>query len=431
MKNIPPQNLEAEQAVLGCMMISADAANYGMEVLEPNHFYRPAHIALFESIRRIYATGKELDQISITEDLKARNLLDKIGGVEYIFVCAEKVPVAANMKTYTDIVLDKALRRQIIHVCTNALNEAYDEDSDAPAESLLQAVMDIKKPLQSELKPLSSVVFEAQAEFQKIYDGGFRSGIPYGIPALDNIIYGAGPDAELTLIGARPSNGKTVLLLMLTLNAISVNKRVLFFSQETSAKRLVMRMIRNIGQVDDRIFRDKTQDRDADWERIHEACNQLYCMDDMLLINDIPLSINAAVSKTRKAIAKYKNTEAPIGLICVDYLQIVGTPNKENRNIEVQMIAQGLHNIAMQFGIPVVAASQLSRADGTPSLKQLREGGNQEAEADKVILIDNPPPAGYEPTRPAQLIVAKHKDGPCGSVHCQFNGAFLRFEELV
>lgn len=431
MKNIPPQNLDAEQAVLGSMMISPEAANYGMEVLEPHHFYRSAHITLFESIRRIYATGKELDQISITEDLKSRNLLEAVGGVDYIFVCAEKVPVAANMKTYTDIVLDKALRRQIIHVCTNALNEAYDEDSDAPAESLLQAVMDIKKPLQSELKPLSSVVFEAQAEFQKIYDGGFRSGIPYGIPALDNIIYGAGPDAELTLIGARPSNGKTVLLLMLTLNAISVNKRVLFFSQETSAKRLVMRMIRNIGQVDDRIFRDKTQDRDADWERIHEACNQLYCMDDMLLINDIPLSINAAVSKTRKAIAKYKNTVAPIGLICVDYLQIVGTPNKENRNTEVQMIAQGLHNLAMQFGIPVVAASQLSRADGTPSLKQLREGGNQEAEADKVILIDNPPPAGYEPTRPAQLIVAKHKDGPCGSVHCQFNGAFLRFEELT
>lgn len=425
-----PCNLDAEQNCIGSMLREEEAAHIGFETLEYGNFYRPAHQILFQSMHRIYSRDGAVDLTTIQADLNAHKQLDKIGGTDYIFACVESVPTAANIKHYAELVIDMFLRRKIIENSRLAIEKAYDLEELAPLDKFLSLAMDIQEPGGSDMKTLAPILSKVYSDFEKIAQGEKGNCILYGIPHLDNIIHGITLDAEFTIIGGRPSSGKTILLLMLALEVIRSGHRVLFFSQETSAEKLIMRLVRNLGNVDDTEFRECKDYQKEAFDRISEVIAELYSYDDMFLVNDASVTVSSLRAKAKRQIAKYQNTDNKVGAIILDYIQILESEKNYNtRNDEVQHIAQSLHRFTGNVKIPIIAASQLRRIDGTPTLADLREGGNQEGEAEKVILIDNPPSEFPSPTRDANLIIAKNKDGRLGKVPVTFNGAHMRFEQ--
>lgn len=428
LERVPPQNLDAEQATLGSMMIGPDAILAGIELLDSSDFYREAHEHVFTALKSLSERNERNDIITVQEELRKRGKFEECGGTEYLFTLVNKVPTAANIEHYAQIVKEKADRRRVISLCVQTISTAQNDENADPCNTLMQAALSLSTKQEKRLRPASEVTTEVWTRIEGYRSGKPKRGVPYGIYSLDALCYGASP-GELTLIGGRPSHGKSVLLQMLAVSAGKEGMPCLLRSLEMTADDVIERAVFAESRVDGGEAR-QGRISDESWDRIAEASGRIHNMP--IYSDDMPASITDIIAGTKRAVLRYG-----IKLLLVDYVQLIrpeNTRRNSTRDEELTPILRGLKLLAKECQISVVAASQLNRAaEGRrPTAADLREGGNQEAEADKVILLYNPPQRegleGPDVRRQALAIVAKHRGGRTGEAVLWFEPTFTRFE---
>lgn len=437
----PPNNLEAEQAVLGSMMISKDAALKVMALVDAQDFYRPVHQEIFDCLKSIYGRKNPLDMISLTEELRKRDKLDDCGGVEYIIALHESVPTAANAEHYAGIVVEKSSRRKIITACIEGSGCAYDEDEPNPAEKFLQIALECSRTKTPGWVGTKKAVEDAWHMLEDLMsDKPITGQIPYGLKVLDEQVDGIGPGAELTILAGRPSSGKTSLGIEACVNCVEMGLRVGLVSLETEAKRLMKRMLLRRAHVDERKIRRKQYSLDEMEEvcsRLAQAAGEFFEFDELLLMHDKSITLSELQSRVRQLVAQYANDPRPVGMIMVDYLGLIKITGK-SRLSEYELttnVVKGLKDLTLDTGVPLVALCQLRRPEKgqetrPPTMNDLRSSGQIENDADKVILVHNPVPTGQrrpDEPRSALLRVGKYKEGAGGDVPALFMGQFFQF----
>lgn len=430
---VPPNNIEAEQGTLGSMMLQPEALHAGLQMLKAADFYRPNHQDIFMALEALERANQPVDLITLTEELRLRGSLEECGGTDYLMALVDSVPTAANIAHYAEIVAEKATLRRLIEAGTKIAGIGYDsEEVDQAVSQAQDMLLSVKRNQASATKTIRQAAAEAWDWLEQQDQGMSPIGIPFGLEQLDRMTFGAERTSQLFIVAARPSCGKTVMLNRLAANAGLMGRRVIFFTFETSARSIAARMIYNFAKVNSHQFRNREWEFEADHmdalSRMGEAAGILHNLDDLVLIRDIPEDVQAM-----RNVVKAEMMQRPIDAVLVDYLQIVPIVTRsrtENRNAEVQQICRGLKGLTQELQIPVVAAAQLKRAPGRPTLHDLREGGNQEAEADKVMIIHPCSEKTEEGLVPTDLIIAKHKDGPTGTVSAYFNPGHLDFTEV-
>lgn len=439
LERVPPQDLRAEQSCLGSMMLEAEALMAGLGLVSAADFYRPVHADIYAALQSLAAKNEPVDLITLQEELRKRKKLDDCGGTEYLMALVETVPTAAHVEHYAKIVATKAESRRVIAACTELLATCHEPDTTHAADLFVTKALGTDVRQATEFHGIAEVAGWVGSDLIREDSGDKREGIPYGVPRLMKLCYGVEPESELTLIGGRPSSGKTLLLNQIAVNAAQQQKTVIFFSEETTVKRLVRRMAFSLAGVDPHLFRLRQWDSDDDASEAHSrvanALNTLYQMEPHIVLCDRSLPLSQLIPSARRAILRHK-----AAVVLVDYLQIIGvdTKKRENRNTEVQEICRQLKGLTQDTGVPVVAATQLSRpAKGTnprPTLADLREGGSQEAEADKIVMLHYPDGAveevvyenGRAKPQKVEFVLAKNKDGPKGVVNAWFEpGRFV------
>lgn len=420
------------------MLIHPDGLLIGLRMLEAQDFVRPTHSEMFDCLKVASERGEPVDIITITEELKKRNKLEDIGGVEYILACCETCPTYHNIAHYCRIVKDKSVRRQIAESLRNVMKHVLKEDSPDPVGFYIASAMacgslrDQGKTWRRADEAMLSVA-SAMAEPK-------GRPIPYGITDLDKLSGGIITyKPRLIIIGARSSNGKTALLNMIAMNCVFAGYSTLYYSYETDAEDLTSFMASNISGVnlwklEHDGYRGSAED-DA-WKRYTDAQAVVHGFGDRLLIsesNSLPLPMLCA--NARQAIKEKENSAHPVGCILVDYAQIVdpGVRCKDLRTALVTVV-KGLKELTMDIKVPVVLASQITTAhadmDKSPRKENLAEApGALIPMADDILILHNPPPTkGVTPTpRPTAFILDKHKRGMTGTVHGVFLGTIQRF----
>lgn len=451
---IPPQNIEAEQSTLGSMMIEKMALEKGLEILRAEDFYRPAHQEIFDCLAALAERDEPADLITLQEELRRRGKLEECGGTEYLMALVDTVPTAANIEHYARIVEQKAILRRLIAAGTEiiAMAQNEDEDVDTITERAEQIVFQVaQRRLGEYFRPITPLVMQAWEWIDRRYhDKGEASGVPTGFTKLDHMTSGLQP-SDLIIIAGRPSMGKTALALDIAVNAaIKAKQTVAIFSIEMSAEQLVQRMLCSLARVNAHRLRTGYF-QDAEWNSLATAANKLW---------DAPIYIDDTTDITTLAMrakARRLKAEHGLGLVVVDYLQLVRSHRRlDNRQQEISDIARGLKSLARELKVPVIAVSQLSRApekreDKRPMLSDLRESGSIEAEADLVALLFRPEyyvhreiedteairgregeDESFEQrhVEVAEVIIAKHRNGPTGTVKLGFVREFASFENL-
>ena len=436
---IPPHNLEAEQSTLGSMMLKREALLTGIEMLTAEDFYRPAHENIFNALKSLAEANTEADPITLSAELRKMDKLQDCGGGEYLMALVESVPTPRGIARYAKIVADKAESRRVIADCAEVMATCYEPDTTNAADLFVTKALGTTTRKTSEFHGIAEVSSLVADDLIKEDAGDKREGIPFGVPALMRLCYGIEPESEFTLIGGRPSAGKTLVLNQIAVNAAKADQTVIYFSQETNVKRLVRRMAFSEAKVDAHIFRHKAwQSEQAEHharEAVFAALGVLHELEPRIVLCDKSLPLSQLIPAARRAILRHK-----AAVVLVDYLQIVGvdTKRRENRNTEVQEICRALKALAQDNCIPVVAATQLSRPmkgqNPRPTLADLREGGNQEAEADKIVALHYPDGAidevvyedGKAKPQRVEFCLLKNKDGPKGVVGAWFEpGRFV------
>ncbi len=387
-----PNNIEAEQSVLGAMMLSKYALQKSIETLSSESFYLDKHAKIFESLKNLTAKGVPIDITTLTTELKDKNLLNEIGGVEYLTEILDNTPTAANVDHYLNIVEDKSILRNLINEATQIATLGYTNEFSVTetldkAESKILSV--VKNRKSSDMKQMPEVIAEFQENLEKLANNkGKISGLPSGFYDLDNITDGFHKN-ELIILAARPAMGKTALALNIGTNvALKSRKSVIIFTLEMRAEQLLSRMVSSLGQVDARRIQNGSLDT-KDWQRVNEALSQLG--DSNIYIDDSPgVSIGDIKAKSRRIASQDEN----LGLIIIDYLTLIGSMGKYagNRQQEVSEISRALKTLALELEIPVLTLAQLSRTpelreDKRPVLSDLRESGSIEQDADMVAFL--------------------------------------------
>ena len=422
-EKVIPHSIEAEQAVLGSMFLTKYATEKGVESLNENLFYLDSHAKIFRVIKDLSEENKPIDIMTVSEELKKRQLLNAIGGIEYLTEVAKSVPTAANIEEYIKIVEEKAILRRLIDEGTSIITEAYNSTNSVNeildyAESKILNVVKVRKG--SEFRTIQDVLFKTQADLEKLSKNkGDMTGIPTGFFKLDKITSGL-HENELIIIAARPGMGKTAFALNLATNIAMNGKTVALFNMEMSAEQLVTRMLASVGQI----FGDKLKSgnlKNEDWKRVNEAISRL--ADTKMYIDDTAgMTINEIRAKCRR-LASMKDG---LDVIIIDYLQLIQGSDryKGNRVQEVTEISRNLKTLAMELKVPVIALSQLSRSvegkgrkDNRPILSDLRESGSIEQDADIVAMLHRDDYYDREQlidenTSRTTLIIAKHRNGP-------------------
>ncbi|MDO8846900.1 MAG: replicative DNA helicase [Coriobacteriia bacterium] len=439
-ERVPPHNIEAEQSLLGSMFLSADAVENCITIVDVDDFYRPPHRKIFSAIKYLHLRGDAVDQITVAARLESSGELDAAGGKPYLLDITGAVPTAANAEYYAQIVKRTSMLRQLIDAATTIQAYSYENPDDIDevverAEKTIFAVTN--KRVSSNFRVLDDLVKESFAELEKLYDHKSHvTGVPTGFPDLDKILAGM-HKGDLIILAARPSVGKTALALNIAVNAAKAGATTAVFSLEMSSAQLVQRIMCAEARVDSQKLRTGYL-ADEDWPLLMQAMGRLPL--DRLHVDDTPsISILEVRAKARRLFRGVEN-----GLIIVDYLQLMQPHGRrsENRQVEIAEISRGLKILAKELGCPVVALSQLSRAveqrtSKRPMLSDLRESGAIEQDADVVIFIDRntDPGAQDEPGRPqkgeAEIIVAKHRNGPTDSCRLSYLERFTRFVSLA
>lgn len=432
---VPPYNLEAEQSVLGSMLLSSEAIIVATEQLQPRDFYKQSHQRIFEVIASLNEDREPVDLITVTEALRSHKLLEQVGGATYLTTLTETVPTAANITQYCKIVEEKALIRRLINTASSILSMAYDQQNDV--EELLdeaeRKIFDIvQKQRVENLYHIKDILFDTFEHIEELYNSeGGITGVPTGFPDLDEKTSGFQP-SDLILIAARPSMGKTAFALNIAQNAaIRHNIPVAIFSLEMSKEQLVQRMLCAESNVDSHKLRTGRLDED-DWPRLARAMGPL--SEAPIYIDDTP----GISSLEIRAKARRLKAEKGLGLVVIDYLQLMsGRRNLENRQQEISDISRALKALARELSVPVVALSQLSRApemraDHRPILSDLRESGSQEQDSDLVAFLyrDDYYDPDTDKKNIAEIIISKQRNGPTGTVELVWIPRFTKFASI-
>ncbi|HOV21280.1 MAG TPA: replicative DNA helicase [Candidatus Ratteibacteria bacterium] len=437
-EKIPPQNIDAEKALLGCMLIDEEARIRVFETLKKDFFYSSSHQQIFSSIIKLYERNEKCDIITLTNQLKQDGTLDEIGGVEYITEIAEFVPTSAHIEEYIKIVKDQYILRSLISNATQIITEASNGVEDVErlldkAESLIFEISQNK--IDRYAYPLKDLIKENLDIIENIQNKkGFVTGISTGYFDLDKYIGGLHP-SELIIIASRPSMGKTALATNIALNlaASGDNFPILFFSLEMSKEQLVGRMLCCEARIDYKKLRDGILS-DKEITKLLLSAGRLEKAP--IFIDDAP-SLNVFELRARARRLKAKEN---IQLIIIDYLQLMkGVRRTENRQQEITEISASLKSLARELNIPVIAISQLSRAteqreDKKPHLSDLRESGSIEQDADVVLLLyrdDYYKKEDSEKPGIVDLIIAKQRNGPTETVNLTFIKEYTRFENYT
>ena len=447
---VPPQNIEAEQSVIGAMLIDKNAVGLVTEKLMPEDFYRQAHQVIFSAILTLHSKNEPVDMITLINELKKMNKLDDVGGVSYVTLLANIVPTAANAKYHAQIVEEKSVLRQLVEGGTAIAAMGYDGSEDVrdiidQAEKTILQISNRKGG--TDFAAIADVLTDTINHIQEVLESKQSiTGVATGFKDLDYLTAGLHP-SDFIILAARPSMGKTALALNIAQNVAirgsregEPKKRVAFFSLEMSREQLVQRMLCSEADVDAQRLRAGGNDKDKDnadlWNRLWVASDRLAGSE--IFIDDSPgLSIMEMRSKSRRLQA-----EGGLDLIVIDYLQLmqgaVGRNSAENRQQEVSEISRGLKALARELNVPVLALSQLSRSvearqDKKPLLSDLRESGSLEQDADIVMFLfrqDYYKSPEESPNHTAELIVAKHRNGPTGRVNLFFKNECTKFRDL-
>ena len=437
-----PWSAEAEQAVLGAMLIDSDAALRAAELVDDSMFYREAHRRLWRALRALVEQRMVVDYVTVREELSRRGDLEAAGGIEYLDELVNTVPSAANLEHHARILRDKAIQRRLIEAATQIITETYEQKRPA-TEMLDSAEARIFKIAETRrddgFTRIKEMIWPTMERIEMLQgrDNGL-TGVPSGFTALDTLTTGFQP-SELVIVAARPSMGKTAFCLNVATHAAVEGHGVAVFSLEMSKDSLVQRMLCAEARVDSQGVRRGTL-RDADFTRLARAAGIL--QNSPVWIDDTPaLTLLEMRSKARRLRA-----ENDVRLVIVDYLQLMRSPEyADNRVQEISDISRSLKGLARELEVPVIALSQLSRAseqrggERLPMLSDLRDSGAIEQDADVVLFIHRPEmykdlrdkaeQAGESLDGRADVIVAKHRNGPTGSIELHFHKSFTRFDD--
>jgi replicative DNA helicase len=431
-----PSSPESERVILGAILLDNTLISQAIEALKEEDFYSPLHRRVFRAMSSLFERGTKIDPILIGEELKKEGQLENIGGIAAITNLTYGLPHFSNIETYTKVVHDKSVTRNLIKVCNQITSEALSEEEDAEvilenAERAIFALADERaKQGFSHIKPIAEVVLAKVQEFAK-RDSHALTGLSTGFRDLDTMTSGF-QRSDLIIVAARPSMGKTALALNIAENAAILEGAVVaVFSLEMSKEQLVMRMLSSEARVDAQRFRNGFLTKD-EWGRLAGAIGVL--SEAKLFIDDTPgISPLEMRAKARRLVAEQKRLD----LIVVDYMQLMTGSGKrnENRQQEVSQISRELKGLAKELNVPVIALSQLSRAPEArnpprPQMSDLRESGSIEQDADLVTFIyrDEYYKPDEENQGVAELLISKQRNGPTGTVKLAFLKEFTRFE---
>lgn len=433
---IPPHNLEAEQAVLGAIFLEPSVIVTATEILSPEDFYRVSHQRIFEAMVRLTDRGEPIDLVTVTNELDERDLLNEVGGVSYLTDLASSVPTAANLEYYAKIVEEKAILRRVIQAATHIVTKTFDESDDVTevldfAEKTIFEVSQNKAT--GNFKNIKDVLIDVYDNIEQLHHHkGDVTGVPTGFKDLDRITSGFQKN-DLIIIAARPSVGKTAFALNIAQNvAIHARENVAIFSLEMGAEQLVMRMLCAEGNIDAQRLRTGKLEEE-DWSKLTMAMGSL--SDAGIYIDDTP---GIKVSEIRSKCRRLKQ-EHGLGMVLIDYLQLIqGSGNsKENRQQEVSEISRSLKALARELEVPVIALSQLSRSveqrqDKRPMMSDIRESGSIEQDADIVGFLyrDDYYDKESEKENIIEIIIAKQRNGPVGTVELAFVKEYNKFVDL-
>ena len=434
----PPQDLAAEQSVLGGVLLSKDAIADVVEVLTPHDFYRPAHALVFEAALDLYSRGEPVDPVSVAAELTRSGSLAKVGGASYLHTLVASVPTAANAGYYARLVAEKAILRRLVEAGTRVVQMGYaggvDGDVDSAVDRAQAEIYAVSERRSGEdYVALSELLNPTLEEIEAIAgrDGGM-SGVPTGIADLDRLTNGLHP-GQLVIVAARPGLGKSTLALDFA-RAASIKHGLasVVFSLEMSKSEITMRLLSAEARVHLQHMRTGHM-TDDDWGRLARRMGEV--SNAPLFIDDSPhLTMTEIRAKTRRLKQRHD-----LRLVVVDYMQLMSSPRKvENRQQEVSEISRSMKLLAKELEVPVVALSQLNRlseqrADKRPMLSDLRESGSLEQDADIVVLLHRDDMYEKESARAgeADLIVAKHRNGPTDVVTVAFQGHYSRFVDMT
>ncbi|CEG57479.1 replicative DNA helicase [Legionella fallonii] len=436
----PPHSAEAEQSIIGGLMLDNQVWDKISTKLCEADFYRTEHKVLFKTIAALVKKEQPFDVVTLLDALKSHNELDDAGGEAYLFELANNTPSVANVTAYADIVREKSVQRQLIAVATEIADSAYNPSGREVPELLDFAetkVFAIGEQTGGDGGPeaIKSILVRTVEKIDQLYHSTDAiTGLATGLSDLDEMTSGLQP-SDLVIVAGRPSMGKTTLVMNMAEHAaIKVNKPVLVFSMEMPSDSLAMRMMSSLGRIDQHRIRTGKLD-DDDWPRVTSAVHML--SEASLFIDDTPALSPAEMRARARRLAK---EHGALGLIVVDYLQLMKIPgfNAENRTAEISEISRSLKSLAKELQVPVIALSQLNRsleqrADKRPVMSDLRESGAIEQDADLICFIyrdevynEDSPDKGT-----AEIIIAKQRNGPIGKVRVAFIGKYTRFEDLA
>ncbi|SMH67883.1 replicative DNA helicase [Latilactobacillus curvatus] len=456
-EQVPPQNNEAEQAVLGAVFISGDALVEAMEYVAADDFYRKAHRLIFETMVELNERGEGIDAVTLKSALDAQNQLEDIGGIGYLAELAEAVPTAANVVYYAKIVSEKAMLRRLIQTAQNIVAKGYAQDEDVTdiLDTAEKEIMDVsERQNKAGFKSISDVLTSSIEQIDKLYQNEEDiTGLSTGYRDLDKITAGLHED-ELIILAARPGVGKTAFVLNIAQNiGTKTNENIAIFSLEMGAEQLVNRMLCAEGSIDANHLRTGQLD-ELEWQNLIVAMGSLSKAN--IYIDDTPGVKMAEIRAKCRRLAKEKGG---VGLIVIDYLQLIEGSGQENRQQEVSAISRQLKKLAKELRVPVIALSQLSRGveqrqDKRPVLSDIRESGSIEQDADIVAFLyrddyyrdepgeDGDDFGGGNPSAPApqqsddadvgevEVIIEKNRAGARGTVKLLFVKTFNKFSSI-
>ena len=433
--NIPPQNIEAEQCVLGAILLENEALPRALEILRPEDFYRENHRQIFKAMAELFEKNEPTDIITLTEQLKRNNKLEELGGASYLVELSEKIPTAANIEYYAKIVRQKSILRSLINSATQIAARAANDQEDI--EDLLdfseKTIFSIAEhQIKPSYYPLKNILKTTFKDLERLYERKqLVTGVPSGFFDLDAMTSGFQP-SDLIIVAGRPSMGKTAFCLNIAQYAAAeANVPTAIFSLEMSKEQIALRMLCSEARVDNHRLRIGCI-AENEWGKLAMAAGKL--AETSIYIDDTPgISVFEMRAKARRLKAEHG-----LGLIIVDYLQLMSSSKtrSESREQEISEISRSLKALAKELNVPVIALSQLNRrvedrVDKRPHLADLRESGAIEQDADVILFIYREEvyhPDSEEAKGKAEIIIGKQRNGPIGDIKLTFRSEYTRFE---
>ena len=446
LSNLMPQNIDAEEAILGAILVNPACMNKVVEHLRPESFYKPAHRYVYEAMLQLYNGEDKIDIVSVSDVLNINQKLELVGGRAFINDLSYKTITTTNVEYYAKIVQEKAIKRSLINAGSEIVSSGYDlnpiEESLELAEKL---IFDIASQKASKsLAPIKDLVYDTYAKIEERYNNkGQLTGAATGFYDLDSMMNGL-QKSDLIILAARPAMGKTAFALNIAHNvALRANVPVAIFSLEMSKDQLVQRLLCSEAEVDTQ--RLKTGNMQAkDWEKLALAMSNFTESKSTIYIDD---TAGCTITDIRAKCRRLAMAEKNLGLIVIDYLQLIEGTGREDRMQQISSISRGLKILAKELNVPIIALSQLSRAvesrtDKRPMLSDLRESGSIEQDADIVMFIyrdeyyknanDEEEEAEKAANKgEAEIIIAKHRNGPVGTVKLLFQGSITKFKNPI